>query len=669
MDDTPLAEKLRLEALREMPQNLTVKRTVKVKLTNTVSMKSKRRPMSCWKLSKYRVCIFFSRLHLTMRDVFSSWELWYSSLKEIEGHFGSGVAAYFKFLRWLFLMNLFVFFISLCFVVVPNLIQHRAAAQNRSSSLVELLTSVRQTSVDDNSFGVGNTDNRSDKAVYVPFKLGNVFTGEGYFTNSSLYYGYYTSLRELDPKLQSGYSVPKAYFITALLSYAVTFIVISVGMASSYRKSFIETAGGIKNIYAHKVFCGWDFSIATEKAAKLKAESLARELKELMEDDARAVLLQLDWWNDLYVKIKRCLVSALFLVLSGATGCLVYALLTHSFLAKLNSQAGDVIEIVLDEETSVSTAGDSIAISFVITSILILLPMLFSYLVRFEEYHRPRVSLYVTMVRTFLLELIVVAVLVVFWLQRQDFHLCWETSLGQEVYRLVMTDLLLAVLATTLAETVRARLVRRVWPSVAAPAFDLSRNTLNLIHNQTLFWVGFFFSPLLSMVMVIKMFLTFYIKKFGVLNNCEPSSRSWRASQTETLFLVFTFIALLGVLVTYGYIITRVNTSACGPFQGKTYMYEKILEDAFQVEEGNEFWYFLMFLTKPGVVAGVLLTMCAGVYYLRAQSNAQMKMVEILREMLHAESRDKEYLLEKLSYFTGGRKSQKRHSRLSQNTT
>ncbi|KAG8296208.1 Transmembrane channel-like protein 5 [Homalodisca vitripennis] len=244
---------------------------------------------------------------------------------------------------------------------------------------------------------------------------------------------------------------------------------------------------------------------------------------------------------------------------------------------------------------------------------------------------------------------------------------CWETSLGQEVYRLIMTDLLLAVLGMTLAETVRSQLKKKVWPSLTAPGFDISRNTLNLIHNQTLFWVGFFFSPLLPLVMVVKMFLTFYIKKFGVLNNCEPSARSWRATQTETLFLVFTFVALLGVLVTYGYIITRVNTSDCGPFQGSTYMYEKILEDAFQVEEGNEFWHFLMFLTKPGVVAGVLLTMCAGVYYLRAQSSAQMKMVEILREMLHAEARDKEYLLEKLSFFTGGRKSQIRNSHLSGN--
>lgn len=56
-----------------------------------------------------------------------------------------------------------------------------------------------------------------------------------------------------------------------------------------------------------------------------------------------------------------------------------------------------------------------------------------------------------------------------------------------------------------------------------------------------------------------------------------------------------------------------------------------------------------------------IFSFSAGVYYLRAQSSAQMKMVEILREMLHAESRDKEYLLEKLSYFTGGRKSHIKH--------
>lgn len=50
-------------------------------------------------------------------------------------------------------------------------------------------------------------------------------------------------------------------------------------MARSYRRNFIETEGGLKNVFALKVFCGWDYSIATQEAAKLKSSSLYLELK------------------------------------------------------------------------------------------------------------------------------------------------------------------------------------------------------------------------------------------------------------------------------------------------------------------------------------------------------------------------------------------------------
>uniref|UniRef100_A0A1B6C112 TMC domain-containing protein n=1 Tax=Clastoptera arizonana TaxID=38151 RepID=A0A1B6C112_9HEMI len=485
----------------------------------------------------------------------------------------------------------------------------------------------------------------------------------GHLTDSFMYYGGYSVGTQED--LQT-YSTPKAYFFTSLFAYLFTFIIISVRMARSYRKSFIETSGGLKHVYAHKVFCGWDFSIATEKAAKLKSEAIARELKDNLEEDLRAELLQSNCIHDIYVKFMRIIINALFLFVLTGTGVLVHFLLHRSLLSKLGNISGEVIRVVLNDESATEPGtGESMLLSVVVTTILIVIPKFFSWVVRFEEYRRPRTSLYVTMVRTFLLELVVVAILVVFWLQR-DILLCWETSLGQEVYRLIMADFIVAVVAMTIAEFIRSRL-NEWYPRIGAPGFDISRNTLNLIHNQTLFWVGFFFSPLLSFVMVVKMYLTFHIKKFGLLRNCEPSSRSWRATQTETLFFVFTFIALLCVLVAYGYIITRVYTSDCGLFSGSNYMYEKILEHAFQLQKGNDFWDFLMFLTKPGVVAGVLLTMCAGVYYLRAQSIAQMQMVKILRQMLYAEAKDKEYLLEKLSTVTGGRKSQIRRSQYKEN--
>ena len=54
-------------------------------------------------------------------------ELEKSSFKQVESHFGSIVASYFIFLRWLVGMNLVIFFIMTTFVVMPELFQLRAA--------------------------------------------------------------------------------------------------------------------------------------------------------------------------------------------------------------------------------------------------------------------------------------------------------------------------------------------------------------------------------------------------------------------------------------------------------------------------------------------------------------------------------------------------------------
>jgi hypothetical protein len=56
-----------------------------------------------------------------------------------------------------------------------------------------------------------------------------------------------------------------------------------------------------------------------------------------------------------------------------------------------------------------------------------------------------------------------------------------------------------------------------VWRKIGVPEFDIARNTLNIIYSQTLFFVGLYFSPLLAFVIILKMFVTFYVRK--VWNN------------------------------------------------------------------------------------------------------------------------------------------------------
>ncbi|XP_067006648.1 transmembrane channel-like protein 5 isoform X2 [Anabrus simplex] len=513
MEDNPISEQLRLALLREMPEPLTLKRTVRRKLLKTVSQKSKHSPIKFRKRIKYRLGIYATK---------------------------------------------------------------------------------------------------------------------GFFTNSILYYGHYTSENlELIPGLY--YSMPMAYFFTALWCYLFIFLSLSISMAKSYRRSFIEASGGVKNMYAHKVLCGWDFSVATTEAAYLKSRSIFNELKELLSEDAKHYEKR-TFLGSLYITVVQLAVHVLSTVILLGTGTVMWLMLNA--------------HLITDSRMSMMMA-------LIVTLILTVAPVIFSWLVRFEEYRNPRTALYVTLLRTFCLEVVIVGVLVTFWLQEKN-DSCWETSLGQEVYRLVLMDFLIAIVGTSLSELVRRRIYETLWKGIGVPEFDIARNTLNLIYNQTLFFVGFFFSPLLSFIIVIKMFITFYIKKIGVLKNCQPSVRSWRAAQTQTVFLVLSFLSLLGVIIAYGYILTQVKASNCGPFRGYDNMYQMILEELFQLKQDSDFFKFIMFFTKPGVVAGILVAMCVGVYYLRAQSKAQEHMVNILQEMLIVEAKDKEFLLTNLSKVTRG---------------
>lgn len=121
---------------------------------------------------------------------------WESRVKEIESHFGSAVASYFTFLRWLFCINLVIFLTLTIFVAIPEIL---TADKNRSGDRKILLP------------------DESKKSTYFL----TLWEFEGVLKHSPFFYGWYT-----DWDSNKGYRLPLAYFLANLIVYTYSFVAI-----------------------------------------------------------------------------------------------------------------------------------------------------------------------------------------------------------------------------------------------------------------------------------------------------------------------------------------------------------------------------------------------------------------------------------------------------------
>ncbi|XP_034249055.1 transmembrane channel-like protein 5 isoform X2 [Thrips palmi] len=621
-------------ARRDAVMTLSEKREKKAEIVRRNSERSKEQTIGIFAMTKYSISMSLQKFKETVITVAYSMDLWYGSLKLIEGSFGSGVASYFRFLRWLLLLNLSSLIISVSFLVVPQTL--RQFYYNFDE--VPDVTKNGGTYLEKSFFDIPDANGTvpppltaasllhrtNPYGVHAEFSITDLFTGEGFLTATTMYYGSYGNQTF---QLFEGYryDLPNAYFFSMFVCYVVILITVSVSMARSYRKTYIETRGTHKGSLALKVFSGWDYSVATVKAASLNQRRIYNEIKEALNEEdfqKRDTSCLLRFTN---ITVQFTLNFMFFFLMAGIALSMWYLLGRHS--------------AYLSDSTSNS---HTMTMAIVTSLVMNILPIGFSWIVRYEDYRNPRTALYVTLLRTFILNIVVIGTTATFWLTHSDE--CWETALGQEVYRLFITDFIISVLLMGLVETFWS-IIRRKFSKISSqPEFNIAWNTLNLIYNQTLFLVGFYFSPLLSVVIVIKLFLTFYIKKAGALYNCQAPKKSWRAAQTQTIFLILTFIALLGVFLVFGYLIVYVSPSKCGPFSGFKYMYEAILSGIFQLHNDNVFFITVLFLAKPGVIGGVLIAMCIATYILRAKAEAYTIEVEILNNMLIQEKKDKAFL-------------------------
>lgn len=156
---------------------------------------------------------------------------------------------------------------------------------------------------------------------------------------------------------------------------------------------------------------------------------------------------------------------------------------------------------------------------------------------RFEDYKSPEASIRVTLIRSYILIIVIISSFFVFWLSRSKkqvciqfvynffyfkdtiilikkkyFQVCWETAIGQDIYRFIIINFILVDLFGAIFFLIRFLIYKFISKSIGLPEFSISRSSLTLVFNQSFLWIGLFFSPFLATLMIGKMIVTFYLK-------------------------------------------------------------------------------------------------------------------------------------------------------------
>ncbi|KFQ59398.1 Transmembrane channel-like 6, partial [Pelecanus crispus] len=419
------------------------------------------------------------------------------------------------------------------------------------------------------------------------------------------------------------YNMPLAYVFSVGVSFLVTCVLLVYSMSRSFRESY--RVGRSARDLAVKVFSAWDFKVIQRHSVKLQHENIHTQLKELLvEHRSRSRSLSVCQ----YLRRSAALLLAWAFSLSTVLGCV---LAVHRFSEYMHGCVGkwqqEAILLVLP---------------FLVSSFNVLMPHLYNWLTMWEKHDSPVAEVYVAICRNLILKMVVLGLLCYQWLSRRvvcSTEECWETCVGQELYRFVVMDFIFTLLDTLFGELVWRLILEKRLKRNQKPEFDIARNVLELIYGQTLTctWGS---APCLQT---------------SLMQNCQSPSKPWQASHMSTIFItLLCFPSFLGAAVFLSYTIWSVRPSeTCGPFQGLETIYKsgKTWLQVLEKSNPNITWFawvhqhlventFLLFL-----MSGLLLAMI----YLNIQVvRGQQRIIYLLKEQIANEGEDKIFLIQKL---------------------
>ncbi|XP_011383948.1 voltage-gated chloride channel TMC4 isoform X1 [Pteropus medius] len=561
-----------------------------------------------------------------------SLEPWAWTLKRIGGQFGAGTESYFLLLRFLLLLNVLASVLKACMTLLPAWLDGAPPGPPGP----------------DPSSLCGSYNPHPQGLITFPSQVFNLLSGEGFLEWSPLFYGFYP------PRPRLAVSYLCSTFAIGLLS-----LVLILHRSVSGLKQTLLAESGVLTSYSHWVFSAWDFGLSGDVHVRLRQRIILYELQVELEEAVvrrRAAVRTLG--QQARVWSVRVLLNLLVVTLLGAAFYGVYWA-TESTV--------ELQEWPPVQQMPLLKLGVDYLPSIFISVVNFVLPPMFKLIAPLEGYTRSR-QIVLILLRTMFLRLASLLVLLLsLWNQitcggnkeagecktcgyNYKELPCWETRLGQEMYRLLLFDLLTGVAVMLLIQFPLKLFcgfcpgtLRRV---VGTQEFQVPDEVLGLIYAQTVVWVGSFFCPLLPLLNTAKFLLLFYLKKLALFSVCSPASRTFRASMANFFFPLVLLLGLAISAVPVLYSIFLIPPSKlCGPFRGQSSIWAQIPESISSLPQTIQ--NFIFFLGTQAFAVPLLLISSILMVYTLTLANSYGRLISELKQQIEMEAQNKVFLAQR----------------------
>ncbi|XP_041844141.1 transmembrane channel-like protein 7 isoform X2 [Melanotaenia boesemani] len=586
-----------------------------------------------WKRNKSKS---LRKLRNNTREFLYFFSLWGKSLQKIGGNFGGGVQSYFLFLRFLVILNFFSCLLIAGFVIIPSIVLRSVGTNYVNTDQEEC------------------TDYNPNPQGLVMFYnlLLDVLSGTGFMEYSFLFYGYYNNTRVEDENLS--YNIPLAYLFTATFYFAFCLFCIIARMGAAARVAVATGSSTVGN-YSMIVFTGWDYSCLEEQATKLKQKSIHYRLQVDLEEERRkkqAASLKL------HQKILlHSLRVFMFFFALGLYVAAFYGISEATNFSQTRSEDEGILGLIFEYLPSI-----------VITAGNFLVPLLCDQIALAEQYS-PSTTVIIALLRAVFLRLASLGVLLyTLWSQitcegditsheckqcqyNHKNYPCWETRVGQEMYKLTLFDLLINIAMLVLVEFPR-RMVVDNWSCKLSQMIDrqefvVPSNVLGLVYGQTVVWTGALFCPLLPLINTIKFVIIFYCKKITLFHNCRPAQKTFRSTTSTVFFLVVLVFGWILALVVMIYGVAVIHPSmGCGPFRFLRSMWSIVPASFQNLSEVTK--NFLFFIGSQAFSIPLFAASCVVMCYFISLAAVYGKNVNLLRAQLKLVGQDKKFLVKQI---------------------